>query len=191
MPLIHHFLYNFCDSIRGATPPSQGTSAVNSTPGMTLNGNYCQKKFGVLVVNRRYCILHVYVVSTLVRKKKSYIYQKSIWLLQNFDIFFRRKKNNINTLCLEKKKSFSSPSAARAQTLTLRSLAKLTLLTDLFVDFCTLNAYFNSFALLECMKKKKKEQTCQKGCLCTTSLISWSRQDSSTVDKVHVNFKGE
>lgn len=104
MPLIHHFLYNFCDSIRGATPPSQGTSAVNSTPGMTLNGNYCQKKFGVLVVNRRYCILHVYVVSTLVRKKKSYIYQKSIWLLQNFDIFFRRKKNNINTLCLEKKK---------------------------------------------------------------------------------------
>lgn len=90
-----------------------------------------------------------------------------------------------------KKKSFSSPSAARAQTLTLRSLAKLTLLTDLFVDFYTLNAYFNSFALLECMKKKKKEQTCQKGCLCTTSLISWSRQDSPTVDKVHVNFKGE
>lgn len=77
-------------------------------------------------------------------------------MLQNFDVFFRRKKNNINTLCLEKKKSFSSPSAARAQTLTLRSLAKLTLLTDLFVDFYTLNAYFNSFALLECMKKKKR-----------------------------------
>lgn len=69
---------------------------------------------------------------------------------------FQKKKNNINTLCLEKKKSFSSPSAARAQTLTLRSLAKLTLLTDLFVDFCTLNAYFNSFALLERMKKKER-----------------------------------
>lgn len=88
-----------------------------------------------------------------------------------------------------KQKTFSSPSAARAQTLTLRSLAKLNLLTDLFVGFSTLNAYLYSFAMLKCMKKI--EQTCQKGCLCTTSLISWSNQDLPTVDRVHVNLKGE
>lgn len=124
-------------------------------------------------------------------KKKEILYISKIYMIATkFWRLFQKKKNNINTLCLEKKKSFSSPSAARAQTLTLRSLAKLTLLTDLNVDFCTLNVYFKSFAMLECMKKKK-EQTCQKGCLCTTSLISWSRQDSPTVDKVHVNFKGE
>lgn len=112
MPLIHHFLYNFCDSIRGATPPSQGTSAVNSTPGMTLYGNYCQKKFGVLVVNRRYCILHVYVVSTLVRKKILYI-SKIYMIATKFWRLFQKKKNNINTLCLEKKILFFTQCCAR------------------------------------------------------------------------------
>lgn len=92
-------------------------------------------------------------------KKKEILYISKIYMIATkFWRLFQKKKNNINTLCLEKKKSFSSPSAARAQTLTLRSLAKLTLLTDLFVDFYTLNAYFNSFALLECMKKKKKNR---------------------------------